>query len=77
METITQVKNYLRSSGYSKFISYESPYSVAVLDLTLSDLPTGWRVYDTERGHEVATHLVTPDASAAIGLFLQMVSARR
>lgn len=76
METIDQVKNYLKNSGYSKFISYESIYGVAVYDLTLSALPTGWHVYVTERGDAVATHLVTQDANAAIRLFLQMASAR-
>jgi hypothetical protein len=76
METIDQLRRHLKDNGYSQFIMIDEPDRVAVYDLRLEKSGGGWRVFETERGQEVATYADTLEESDATRIFFEMVSER-
>ncbi|WP_454882402.1 hypothetical protein [Sphingomonas oryzagri] len=76
METIDQLRRHLKDNGYSQFIMIDEPDRVAVYDLRLEKYGGGWRVFETERGQEVATYAETLEESEAVRIFFEMVSER-
>jgi hypothetical protein len=76
METIDQLRHYLRSAGYSQFLTCDEPNCVGVYDLRLENSGSDWRVFETERGEEVAAYARTSDQGEASRAFLQIASTR-
>jgi hypothetical protein len=76
MESIDQLRHYLKNSGYSQFLTCDDPARVAVYDLCLEKSGGDWRVLETERGQVVATYVRTSDEGEAIGAFVQIVSTQ-
>ena len=76
METIDQLRHYLRNNGYSQFLTCDKPTCVGVYDLRLEKSGSDRRVFETERGQEVATYAKTLDQGEASRAFLQIASTR-
>jgi len=76
METIEQLARHLRDNGYPMVWTSDERTHVAVHDLQVARIASGWRVFETERNQVIATYAETPDESVASRLFLQLVSAR-
>jgi hypothetical protein len=76
METIDQLRHYLKNAGYSKFLTYDEPTRIAVYDLILEKSGSDWRVFETERGQEVAAYAKTSDEGEASRAFLRIASTR-
>ncbi|WP_311269210.1 hypothetical protein [Sphingobium sp. WCS2017Hpa-17] len=76
METIDQLRHYLKNAGYSQFLTCDEVTRVAVYDLRLEKSGSGWRVFEVERGQEIATYAKTSDEGEASRAFLQIVSMR-
>jgi hypothetical protein len=76
METIDQLRHYLKNAGYLQFLTCDEPTCVGVYDLRLEKSGTDWRVFETERGQEVAAYAKTSDEGEASRAFLQIVSTR-
>ncbi|WP_037520386.1 hypothetical protein [Sphingobium yanoikuyae] len=76
MDTIEQLRNHLKSSGYSQFLTRDEPTCVAVYDLCLEKSGSKWRVFETERGQEIASYIETSNESEATCAFLDIAAAR-
>lgn len=75
METLDQLRQYLRDNGYSPFITSDEPHCVAVLDWRLDRIASQWRIGYFERGQLTKALIETADESEAVHRFLQTVSA--
>lgn len=76
IETIDQLRHHLKNAGYSQFLTCDEADRVAVYDLRLEKSGRDWRVFETERGQEIATYAKTSDEGEASRAFLQIVSTR-
>jgi len=76
METIDQLRHYLRNAGYSQFLTCDEATRVAVYDLRLKKSGSDWRVFETEQGQEISAYAKTSDEGEASRAFLQIVSTR-
>jgi hypothetical protein len=75
MENIEQLRQYLRGSGYSPFLTNDEANRVAVLDWVIERSATGWLVGFFERGQLTQTVIDTADEGDAVQSFLRTVSA--